>query len=278
MRALLIACVLGAAGLASAHGFEILRLDVYADGRAAFAGPTQAVARVDDGVLIIEGLEPPSDVMVRYFDGVGVTQTRLLRAGETRWRLPDEAPAVFLGYLRLGTEHILLGPDHLLFVIGFVLLLGLGRPLLYTITAFTVGHSLTLAPAALGWLRVATAPVEVVIALSILLLAVELARPEGAPTTLTKRRPWLVAGGFGLLHGLGFAGALAEVGLPQSGVPTALFAFNVGVELGQLVVVAFLLAVLQVTGSPKRVAAYGMGTLAVAWTLQRCAEMGGWMT
>lgn len=145
---------------------------------------------------------------------------------------------VFRDYVGLGVEHILLGPDHLLFVLGLLVLVAGWRTLLFTVSAFTLAHSVTLVAATLGFVQVSTAPVEICIALSILLLAVEAVQTR---ETLTRRKPWLVAFGFGLLHGLGFASALSDVGLPRHAVASSLLAFNVGVELGQLAVVGTVL-------------------------------------
>jgi hydrogenase/urease accessory protein HupE len=179
-------------------------------------------------------------------------------------------------YVRLGVAHILTGPDHLLFVFGLVLLAGTTRRIVATVTAFTLGHSITLSLAALGLVVVPSRPIEVAIAATVLALAVELARPRAA-TSLVHRRPWLMAAAFGLLHGLGFAAALREAGLPEGEVPLALFSFNVGIELGQI---AFVLAVLvlrrairgvapNVPGWLRQLPVYGMGTLAGYWWLDR---------
>jgi hydrogenase/urease accessory protein HupE len=147
-------------------------------------------------------------------------------------------------YTALGIEHILTGFDHLLFVLALVLLVQGARRLVATVTAFTLAHSLTLAAATLGWMEVAGPPVEAAIALSIVFVAAEIVRSRQGRPGLTQRYPWVVAFVFGLLHGLGFASALAEVGLPQLAVPTALLFFNVGVELGQLVFIAVVLAII----------------------------------
>ena len=146
--------------------------------------------------------------------------------------------------MQLGVEHILTGVDHLLFVLCLILLVPDIRKLLLTVTAFTIAHSITLAAASLGFVNVPTAPVEATIALSIVFLASELLRDPHQRSDITQTYPWLVAFSFGLLHGLGFAGALAEIGLPHGQIPLALFSFNVGVELGQL---AFIAAVLSAT-------------------------------
>ncbi|MEO8675882.1 MAG: HupE/UreJ family protein [Casimicrobiaceae bacterium] len=189
--------------------------------------------------------------------------------------------AVAAAYLRHGIEHILLGYDHLLFVFALMLIVRSTRILLWTITAFTVAHSITLALSTLGLAHLPGAPVEAAIALSILLLATEIARLRRGESSLTARFPWAVAFTFGLLHGFGFASALAEIGLPRSDIPLALFAFNVGVEVGQLAFIAVVLtawALVRRIGLPAvvrrhalPVATYGIGTLAAFWFFERLA-------
>jgi hydrogenase/urease accessory protein HupE len=184
-------------------------------------------------------------------------------------------------YTLLGVEHILRGIDHLLFVLGLMLLVRNKWLLVKTITAFTVAHSITLAAGTLGWMRVSQPPVEAVIALSILFLASELAKQHRGDAGLMERYPWIVAFIFGLLHGFGFAGALREVGLPESDIPLALFTFNVGVELGQLLFVGTVLVALAVlrrflTRVPpwmQAMPAYAIGTMASCWWLQRMAPL-----
>ena len=184
-------------------------------------------------------------------------------------------------YFLLGVEHILLGIDHLLFVLALLLLVGNPWMLVKVITAFTVAHSITLAVAALGWAHIPQAPVEAVIALSIMFVAAETIRQRQDGTNLASKAPWIVAFAFGLLHGLGFGGALKEIGLPQSDVPLALFSFNLGVEAGQLL---FVLAVLALMAAVNRLLAlklpwaraatgYGIGSLAAVWFVQRLALM-----
>jgi hydrogenase/urease accessory protein HupE len=183
-------------------------------------------------------------------------------------------------YVWLGVEHILGGPDHLLFVFGLVLLAGTVRRVAATVTAFTLGHSVTLSLAALGLVTLPTAPIEMLIAASVLALAAELAREPDRPT-LMRRFPWGMAATFGLLHGLGFAAALAEAGLPQSDIPLALFAFNVGIEIGQLAFVLVVLAAGRVLGRlplrfpawMRQVPVYAMGTLAAFWWFERTAAL-----
>jgi hydrogenase/urease accessory protein HupE len=208
----------------------------------------------------------------------------VLHASAPSLVVPERASplAVFRDYLRLGALHIATGFDHLLFVFGLVLLARGTRRLLWTVTAFTAGHSVTLSLAALGVVRFPTAPIEVAIAGTILALAVELARPDTSTSeSMLRRRPWAVAFAFGLLHGFGFAGALAEVGLPQEEIPVALFSFNVGIELGQVAFVAVVLAVRRLlapalAGAPAwlvRAPVTAMGALAVYWCLDRGARL-----
>lgn len=205
----------------------------------------------------------------------------VLRPRESELTVPARADAldVMRSYGVLGVEHILGGFDHLLFVLGLVLLIGGRRAILSTLTAFTAGHSVTLALAALGMVDVPTRMIEVMIAASIVVVAVELADARRAsPSSLLRRRPWLVAFGFGLLHGFGFAGALAEIGLPHGDIPPALLAFNVGIELGQI---AFATAMLLVLAAlPRRwhdasrlAAAYAIGGLAMLWVFERALPL-----
>ena len=234
----------------------------------------------------VNGLaQTQTDVLLRvdYLDGTSSSQ-----------RLTPDAPAVTIPerpsalevvrtYLVLGVEHILLGIDHLLFVLALLLIVqGVGR-LVATVTAFTVAHSITLGAATLGVVQVPSAPVEAIIALSILFLASELARQPASAlqaeerANLTRRFPWVVAFAFGLLHGFGFAGALSEVGMPQHAVPLALLFFNVGVELGQLVFIAAVfgfawlvrLAAVRVPVAWQRAVAYGIGSVAAFWFIER---------
>jgi len=173
----------------------------------------------------------------------------------------------------------LTGVDHLLFVLCLVLLVRDVRMLLATVTAFTVAHSITLAAATLGLVIVRSAPVEATIALSIVFLASELLRDPAQRSDITQYYPWLVAFSFGLLHGLGFAGALSEAGLPHGEIPLALFSFNVGVECGQLAFIATALSVIYLgrcalQNSPvwaPRVAAYAVGCIASYWVFERLA-------
>jgi hydrogenase/urease accessory protein HupE len=175
-------------------------------------------------------------------------------------------------YTILGVEHILTGFDHLLFVLALLFLVGFNRRLLYTITAFTLAHSVTLALAALGLLTLRSPPVEASIALSIVLVAGEAL--HGGPT-FARRWPAVVAFLFGLVHGLGFAGALKEIGLPQQHLPVALLTFNVGVEIGQLFVVTVAFGLYRAVAAVPRVALarapalYAIGAVAAYWSIGR---------
>ncbi len=241
--------------------------------------------------LAFEGLAATAiDVVVRLAWRDGTVTSLLARPGAPQVRLGPEpaSPALAASsYFALGVEHILGGIDHLLFVLCLLLLIPGKAALFKTITAFTLAHSLTLAASALGWVLVAGPPVEATIALSIVFLARELAL-RNAQHRLTARHPWAVAAVFGLLHGFGFAGALAEVGLPQADIPTALLLFNLGVEAGQLVFVVTvltLLALVRRMPRPMRWRAtpwlaqapvYAVGAVAGLWFLQRLPAVVGW--
>jgi hypothetical protein len=263
------------------------------DTGATSAGAGGLIAfRIDCGVqglhgqkIAVAGLTSyPADVVLRIQWADGRLTTTVLRSGAEEFTVPGTgagAPAgiVLRRYGALGVEHILTGTDHLAFVLGLLLLVRGWWRLVETISAFTLAHTVTLGLAVLGFVHVPPAPVEAMIALSIVLVAVEALRPVGADPTLAQRQPWLVAFTFGLLHGLGFAGALAGLGLPPDHVPLALVAFNGGVEVGQLLFVAAMLGpVVLVRRMPQplqALPAYAIGTVAVVWTLERVAAFWG---
>jgi hydrogenase/urease accessory protein HupE len=229
----------------------------------------------------VEGLAAVrSDVLLRVTRADGSSVRAVLRAEASVFRLPRAQRPLDVagGYLALGIEHLLTGADHLLFLLGLMLLVRERRRLLATVTAFTLGHSVTLSLAALGIVHIPSAPAEAAIALSILVLAVELARDR--PGALS-RRPWAMAAAFGLLHGLGFAGALAEIGLPAREIPLALVSFNTGIELGQITFLIAVAAVLWLARPAARrlpvwsaaVPVYLIGTLAAYWFFERLAAM-----
>lgn len=215
-------------------------------------------------------------VRVSWLDGRSriYTMTAAQPAVQLYGSAEDERGAVEIAsaYVVLGVEHILSGVDHLLFVVSLLFLVGFNRRLLWTITAFTAAHSLTLALAALGLLTLRPAPVEATIALSIVLVAGEALHDRA---TLARRWPAMVAFIFGLVHGLGFAGALAEIGLPQKHLAIALLTFNVGVELGQLAVVCAAYVVYRAAVNWPKVAfvrapaLYAIGSVAAYWSIAR---------
>jgi hydrogenase/urease accessory protein HupE len=218
-----------------------------------------------------------TSVLLRLELADGRVVREVMRPGQAAFTVPARVSSaqVAMSYLGLGLEHITTGWDHLVFVLGLVLLAARLMPLLATATAFTAGHSLTLALSVLGLAAPPEGPIEVLIAVSILVLAVRLASPAGTRRAGGGIR-WSLACCFGLLHGFGFAGALREVGLPSEELPLALAAFNVGIELGQLVVIAVAFpAILWLARRPVvadrilRVSAYGIGSLASFWMLQR---------
>ena len=230
----------------------------------------------------IDGLRTTiTDVLVRIERLDGTTQVARLmpthpslvvEVSPTRWQVART-------YLVLGVEHILLGVDHLLFVLALLLLAKGWKRLVATITAFTIAHSITLAAATLGFVHVPGPPVEAIIALSIVFVAAEIVHLRQGRPGVSARWPWIVAFAFGLLHGLGFAGALREVGLPQQAIPLALLFFNVGVEVGQLLFIAAVAIIFRAASripirfprSFEVIPPYAIGGVAMFWVLQRVA-------
>lgn len=235
--------------------------------------------------LRIEGLERTlTDVFVRVHWRHGDETVALLKPLHNEMVL---APGTGSGaavreYFRLGVHHIWTGYDHLLYLVGLMLLVRRPRALLGVITAFTAAHSLTLALSVLGLVKLSPAPVEAAIALSILFVAVELRRGARGATDVAHRRPWLVAFLFGLLHGFGFAGALRAVGLPDGVIATPLLLFNLGIEAGQLLFVTALLLPYgllmrrapEAGGLITRFAPLAIGTMAAWWLIERVVVMG----
>lgn len=286
--------------------FEVLfKTPMRGDARLAldvgFSGPvkmaTPVVSRTTDNAMVQTWRLTASGSLagqVVRIDGLTSTMTDALvriafiDGGEWIGRLTPGAPqatipvrqggwAVASTYLKLGVEHIVLGIDHLLFVLVLMLIAPNTRQLILAITAFTVAHSITLAAATFGFVNVPPPPIEAAIALSIAFVAAEIIRAREGQAGIAARAPWVVAFAFGLLHGFGFAGALSEVGLPAGHIPVALFFFNVGVEIGQLLFVAVILgfaALFRLARRPlPRWAAFApsylIGTLAMFWVIQR---------
>ncbi len=230
--------------------------------------------------LGVQGLGPnQASVMVRVSLLDGRYYQQVLDAETPTFVVPTQpgSAQVAMDYTALGFEHIWGGIDHLLFVFGLVLLVGCNSRLFWTITAFTLGHSVTLSLAALGYIHYPVALVEFTIAFSIFVLAVELTRSGG----WFRSHPWWLAGGFGLLHGMGFAGALAETGLPEDNVPLALLFFNVGIELGQIVFILLVLLIWLLIRRPlgswqgrlAPIPVYVLGALSAMWCIQRGLEV-----
>jgi len=262
------------------------RCEGLAPGRFSYRFSCQPALNIDDslsfpwsleGVVVITRWHDGSDVS-GYFPGDGnVVKVPMgdLKAGTVSIR------NLALRYLELGAEHIVFGIDHLLFVLGLLLLQSGFWKLIKTITAFTLAHSLTLAFAVLGIFPVPNAPIEVLIALSIIFLAREIIMGQRGQQTLVHSKPWVVAFAFGLIHGFGFAGALGELGLSDADVPLALLFFNLGVEVGQITFISLLVLVnlllrkflSQMQFPIERGLAYGLGGIAAFWFLQRAPSL-----
>ncbi len=238
---------------------------------------------VGQRISIVNITNSNTDVLLRLKWLDGSVSSSLLKPSTPFYLIPEKSTTTDLAvtYLWLGTEHILLGIDHLLFVFALLLIVSSTRRLIVTITAFTLAHSITLGVATLGFVHVPQQPVEAVIALSILFLAVELVHGKQGRKGAAARWPWLIAFVFGLLHGFGFAGALAEIGLPQQAIPLTLIFFNIGVELGQLAFVAIVLILgwaLHQLKQPRlleraeTVAIYAIGGLSSFWLFERISS------
>ena len=232
------------------------------------------------GEIRIAGLATTmTDVLARVEGLDGTSQVTRLTPSSPSFvvKAAPGALEVTRTYLMLGIEHIGFGIDHLLFVLALLIISNGTIPLLKTVTAFTVAHSITLALATLGLVHVPSKPVEATIALSIVFVALEIIRRREGQDGITSRAPWIVAFIFGLLHGFGFAGALSEVGLPQNHIPAALFFFNVGVEVGQIAFIAVVVTLIAlVRRFPLRmprwaelVPPYAIGSVAMFWVVQR---------
>lgn len=311
-RALFIAWWMACSGMASAHEMTMAEMQVretapgqflwqwtatnelapsakltpvWPEGCSAEGAMLRCGDRGLQGTLTIEGIgQGYSAAMVKVFWLDGQSRVYTITQGQPRVQLYGSADdrrgmdEIAWAYLVLGVEHILGGIDHLLFVVSLLFLVGFRRRLVWTITAFTAAHSLTLACSALGWLTLRSPPVEATIALSIMLVAGEALHTR---PTLSRQWPALVAFLFGLVHGLGFAGALREIGLPENHLMVALLTFNVGVEIGQLMTVGvcFLLWQVATRWQPllrlRTALLYGIGSVAAYWTFLRVAAFAG---
>lgn len=286
-----------------ARGDMVLKIDpVFPDGCAVveIGSPTMRggayVARATlecvDGLtgktIEIAGLEATlTDVLIKVYYANGLEETHLVHPNSTSAVIggPGSVIQRIGAYARLGIQHIALGVDHLLFVLGLLLIVSSPMMLLKTITSFTLAHSITLGIATLGFANAPALPLNAVIALSILFLGPEIVRVWRGETSFTIRHPWVVAFAFGLLHGFGFASGLTAMGLPQTEIPLALLFFNVGVELGQLAFVLFVLALVRSFRTleirwprwAELFPGYAVGTLGAFWFIQRTVILLGWM-
>jgi len=247
---------------------------------------TKCEGGLEGGVIHIDGLDRTStDVLVRFDFADGVNEARRLTPSNPSFKVPTQPSGLEVArtYFLLGVEHILSGIDHLAFVLALLILVKGMRRLIITVTAFTIAHSLTLAGATLGFVHIPGPPIEAAIALSIVFVASEIIHSRQGKLGLTENYPWIVAFTFGLLHGFGFAGALSEIGLPQNSIPIALLFFNVGVEIGQLLFIACVFAVIALARQialrinvPRPawawvVPPYVIGGVAAFWVIQRIA-------
>jgi hypothetical protein len=238
--------------------------------------------RLTGGTIRIAGLSATmTDVLVRLERLDGSMQVARLTPSAPSFVVAAAPRAwdVVRTYSVLGVEHILTGIDHLLFVLALLIITRGGWKLVKTVTAFTLSHSLTLTAATLGLVHVPQAPVEAVIALSIVFVAAEILRQHRGLEGITARAPWVVAFSFGLMHGLGFAGGLSDAGLPTGHIPTALLFFSLGVETGHFLFIGMVLALIALarrTEIPaprwaRPVPAYAIGSVAMFWVIQRSA-------
>ena len=234
--------------------------------------------------IVIENLETSlTDVILRFEPLTESPKTLRINGAAPTVVIPSRQSMgeVAATYFDLGVEHILFGFDHLLFVLCLLMLVRDFRRLLFAITAFTLAHSITLAGTTFGWLRLASAPVEACIALSIAFVAAEILKTRDGESSATQRWPWIASFAFGLLHGFGFASALRDIGLPQDAVPSALLFFNLGVEAGQILFVAAVLALVLVWRryGPRlpvwawRAPPYVAGIVASFWFIERTVRV-----
>lgn len=256
----------------------------FSGGTAVMIGRLEVPGGLAGKQLRFEGLGGSrSEVLVRLIRLDGSEELTKVTAADPQLTIAGQPNSIGISarYTQLGIEHILLGFDHLAFVAALVMLVASNRMLVWTVTSFTLAHSITLALVTLGFVSVPRPPVEAFIALSIMFVAVEVLRQKQGHPSLASRKPWLVAFAFGLLHGLGFASALAEIGLPQNNIPLALLFFNIGVEIGQLIFVGALLLLgilARRFARPEQlrhaatVSCYAIGGLASYWLIDRVAS------
>ena len=266
--------------LAACENISDAQLRGRLNGQAVFdcTGQQDSIALVIDYPLY----NPSLSTLIQLEQSGGATLSQILNPSISEWTLPERLGflEVALNYLKVGVDHIWGGTDHLLFLAGLLFIARTPRRVLVTVSAFTAAHSITIFLVALNVINLSIAAVETVIALSIVALAAEIVRNDR--TTLTWRRPAIVAGAFGLIHGAGFASALGEIGLPQTARITALAFFNIGVEIGQIIIIAavFLVAAIAframkkpptiIDTAPVRYAiVYPVGVASAYWVFDR---------
>lgn len=251
-------------------------------GFVLYAYKISSTTSLNGSVIGINGLDKTLiDVLVNVNFINGEKVSFMLQPDNTAKVIPEKETLMntIKTYLVLGIEHILLGIDHLLFVLALVLITPGFRKLIKTITAFTVAHSITLSLSALGFVGLPGPPVEAIIALSIVFLAIEILKYNKGEKSLTITYPWVVAFSFGLLHGFGFAGALTDIGLPQTTIPSALLFFNIGVELGQILFILLALGCIRLLSFKnnwpvyiKKIPPYAIGSIASFWLIERIVK------
>ena len=259
----------------AADGFLIRRW-VIRSGKASLDGQTVSIEGLQDTITDVF-------VRVRLQNQTGLDTIVRPEAPQARLALSKGAPTTVPAFLLLGIEHILTGPDHLLFVLGLLLIVRDRWALVKTVSAFTLAHSLTLAAATLGHIQLSTPVLNALIALSILFVAPEAIRAQRGEESLTTRYPWVVAFAFGLLHGMGFANGLSTLGLDKGALLAALVLFNIGVEIGQLAFIAVVLALrrafrlmaIQWARPVALIPSYAIGALGAMWTIQYAAVVFG---
>ncbi len=231
-------------------------------------------------IVKLKGLENTTiETIARINHLDGVSETNRIYRGNNSFTIAEDSNFfnVAKTYIFLGIDHILLGFDHLCFVLALLLLIKNHHRLLWAITAFTLGHSITLGGAVLGFLNAPSQPIEAFIAFSIVMVAAEIISQQRNHVSIIVQKPWLITCTFGLLHGFGFAGALSETGLPQDAIPTALLFFNIGIEFGQIFFIIFVLTLIKLIEKfiPKMYPTinlsltYAIGIIAAFWTIER---------
>jgi hydrogenase/urease accessory protein HupE len=232
------------------------------------------------GEIVISGLEQTmTDVIIKIDYLSGKRNTSLIKPNEPKFILGTKTSIIDNNYLSIGIDHILRGWDHLLFIIGLVLLIN-RRQILGVATAFTIAHSLTLGLAAFSIINLPSQPVEILIAMSIVLLGVEIMRKKSGVTSISSKHPYIIALMIGLIHGCGFAGALADIGLPKGMELFSLLLFNLGVELGQFAIIGLTILTLTILArvsnnlrkNSEIILTYGISSIGMFWIIERVSD------